>query len=90
MTPSTARYAVTDPRTVEERLDQAEEFIYARPADEDETALAYNWLLRGRSHVPESPMGERGKIPKTTVTAGPGEPVYLFLPGATVGTLAED
>ena len=49
----TARYAVTDAHAVEERLDRAEEFAYAGPASEDETALAYVWLLRGRSRVPE-------------------------------------
>ena len=78
LTPSTARYAVTDPRAVEERLDQAEEFVCAGPADEDETALAYVWLLRGRSHVPETPI-ERGLMLRGEWTAGPGKPSYRSL-----------
>ncbi len=72
LTFSTARYAVKEPRTVEERLDQAEEFVYVGPADEDETALAYVWLLRGRSHVPEVPIEGRGMVMQAEWTAGPG------------------
>jgi hypothetical protein len=56
---STARYAVTDPDAVRERLDQTEEFVSVGPADEDRQALAYVWLLTGRSRVPEVPV-ERG------------------------------
>jgi len=70
--PCTARYAVTDPRAVEERLDQAEEFAYAGPADEDGTALAYVWLLRGRSRVPEVPVTE-GMVLKTEWMSVSGE-----------------
>lgn len=75
----TARYAVKDPRAVEKRLDQAEEFVYAGPADEDETALAYVWLLRGRSHVPETPVEGRGLILRTDWMAESGEPTYRSL-----------
>jgi len=76
---STARYAVNDPRAVEERLDQAEEFVYAGPADEDEKALAYVWLLRGRSHVPEIPIERKGLMMRTDWTAGPGGLTYRSL-----------
>jgi hypothetical protein len=61
---STARYAVTDPDAVRERLDAAEEFVFVGPADEDRRALAYVWLLTGRSHVPEVPV-ERGLMLQT-------------------------
>jgi hypothetical protein len=61
----TARYAVTDPWAVEERLDQTEELICVGPADEDETALAYVWLLTDRSHVPEIPIEGEGLIMQT-------------------------
>jgi hypothetical protein len=74
----TARYAVIVPQAVEERLDQAEEFVYAGPASEDETALAYVWLLRGRSHVPEVPV-TRGLILRSEWTTMPGEPSYRSL-----------
>jgi hypothetical protein len=63
---------VTDPQAVEERLDQAEEFAYAGPADEDETALAYVWLLRGRSRVPEVPVTE-GMVLRTEWMSVSGE-----------------
>jgi len=76
---STARYTVKAPRAVEERLDQAEEFVYAGPADEDETALAYVWLLRGRSHVPETSIEGRGLMMKTDWIADSGEPTYRSL-----------
>jgi hypothetical protein len=75
----TARYAVKDPRAVEERLDQAAEFVYAGPAAEDETALAYVWLLRGRSRVPETPIEGRGLMLRGEWTTGPGEPAYRSL-----------
>ena len=76
---STARYAVKDPGAVEERLDQAEEFVYVGPADEDETALAYVWLLRGRSRVPEVPVEGKGLIMRTDWMAESGEPTYRSL-----------
>ena len=72
LTFSTARYAVQEPRTVAERLGQAEEFAYVGPAAEDETALAYVWLLRGDSHVPEAPIEGRGMVMQAEWTAGPG------------------
>ncbi len=75
----TARYAVTNPRAVEERLDEAEEFIYAGPDAGDSTALHYNWLLRGRSHVPETTIEGRGLAMRTEWTAGPGGPTYRSL-----------
>lgn len=76
---STARYVVTDPHTVEQRLDDAEEFVCVGPAGEDETALAYTWQLRGRSHVPESSIEGKGLMLRTEWTAGPGKPSYRSL-----------
>lgn len=74
----TARYAVAIPQAVEERLDQAEEFAYAGPAGEDETALAYVWLLRGRSRVPEVPV-TKGLMLRTEWMSSSGEPSYRSL-----------
>jgi len=59
----TARYAVKDHQAVRSRLDQAEEFMCIGPAEEDETALAYVWLLTGRSRIAQAPIrGEEGMI----------------------------
>ncbi len=66
---STARYAVTDPDAVRERLDQAPEFAFVGPADEDRKALAYVWLLTGRSSVPEIPVQGAGLMFQTQWTA---------------------
>ena len=82
---STARYAVTDPRPVKERLDRAEEFNFAGPDADDSTVLHYNWLLRGRSHVPEIPVEGKGLIMKINWVAGPGEPTYRSLGDVRLG-----
>jgi hypothetical protein len=76
--PCTARYTVTHPRAVEDLLDEAEEFVYAGPAEEDETALAYVWLLTGRSHVPEVPVA-KGIIQKTEWMSELGESSHRSL-----------
>jgi hypothetical protein len=47
--------------TYQERLDEAEEFLFVGPAAEDESADAYVWVLRGRSRVAEVPI-VRGQI----------------------------
>lgn len=88
LTFSTARYAVKEPRTVAERLGQAEEFAYVGPADKDETALAYIWLLRGDSHVPEAPIEGRGMVMQTEWTAGSDgtdRPTYRSLGDVRLG-----
>jgi hypothetical protein len=59
-------------------LDEAEEFVYAGPADEDETALAYVWLLTGRSHVPEVTV-IKGVIHRTEWISESGESIYRSL-----------
>jgi hypothetical protein len=74
-----ARYVVTDPWGVRERLDQAEELVFAGPDAEDPTALHYLFLQRGRARVPEIPIEGKGVIMKTDWTAGPGEPSYRSL-----------
>ena len=76
--PCTARYTVTHPRAVQDLLDQSEEFAYAGPADEDETALAYVWLLMGRSHIPEVPVA-KGVMLKTEWMSESGESSYRSL-----------
>ncbi len=48
-----ARYLVKSAQAVMERLGDAEEFNFAGPADDQPGAYLFNWLLRGRSHVPE-------------------------------------
>jgi hypothetical protein len=76
--PCTACYTVIHPRAVEDLLDEAEEFAYAGPAGEDETALAYVWLLTGRSHVPEVPVA-KGLIQRTEWISESGESSYRSL-----------
>lgn len=69
---SKARYFVTNHDAVRKRLDQAEEFIFVGPADEDRRALGYVWRLVGRSRVPEVPV-ERGLMIQTNLTDETGE-----------------
>mgnify|MGYP005842095519 CR=1 FL=1 len=51
----TALYRVANGNAVAERLDKAEEFHYAGHSADHPDALHFNWLLRGRSRVPEQP-----------------------------------
>ncbi|MBI3362128.1 MAG: DUF2384 domain-containing protein [Chloroflexi bacterium] len=61
-------------------LSEAEEFNYAGHSTEHPDALHFNWLLRGRSHVPENPDHEEGALMHTVEwTAGPGEPSFRSL-----------
>jgi hypothetical protein len=78
---SHAHFAVKDARTVADILTEAEEFNLAGPNADDPTALHFNWLLRGRSHVPESDeeMPPSSLIQGSDWMAGPGEPVYRSL-----------
>jgi hypothetical protein len=69
---------VTDPPAVEGRLDRAEEFVYVGPAGEDETALAYVWLLTGRSRVPEVAV-TKGMMLRTEWRSESGESSYRSL-----------
>ena len=76
----TAYYRVADGDAVAERLDQAEEFNFAGPSGDRPDALHFNWLLRGRSHVPEQPKPEREAIihdPQWFLE--PGSPKYRSL-----------
>jgi hypothetical protein len=50
-----AVYRVTDAEAVFQRLDGAEELVFAGDSDDYPGALHFNWLLRGRSRVPEQP-----------------------------------
>jgi hypothetical protein len=59
MKKKTVYYRVADGEAVAERLDLAEEFNFAGPSGDRPGALHFNWLLRGRSHVPEQPKPER-------------------------------
>ena len=51
----TAIYRVTDDEAVFQRLEATEEFVFAGDSETHRGALHFNWLLRGRSHVPEQP-----------------------------------
>lgn len=80
-----AEYIVRDATEVEDRLSEAEEFNYAGESEEGPGAEHFNWLLRGRSHVPEKPMPEKGALSlRTDWTAGPGEPTYRSLGDITL------
>lgn len=76
--PCTARYTVIHPQAIEDLLDEAEEFAFAGPAEEDETALAYVWLLTGRSHVPEVAV-TKGVIQRIEWISESGESSYRSL-----------
>jgi hypothetical protein len=80
-----AEYIVRDAQAVGDRLSQAEEFNYAGESEQGPGAEHFNWLLRGRSHVPEKPMPEKGALSlRTDWTAGPGEPAYRSLGDITL------
>lgn len=80
-----AEYVVRDAQAVMDRLNESEEFNDAGPSEEYPDAEHFNWLLRGRSHVPEKPMPEKGALAfRTEWTAGPGEPMYRSLGDITL------
>jgi hypothetical protein len=75
-----AYYRVADGEAVAERLDLAEEFNFAGPSGDRPGALHFNWLLRGRSHVPEQPRPEReALIHDSQWFLEPGSPKYRSL-----------
>ena len=53
-----AEYVVRDFQAVVGRLDSAEEFVDVGPSDDEPDATHFDWLLRGRSNVPETPAPE--------------------------------
>jgi hypothetical protein len=75
-----AHYRVYDGDAVAERLDEAEEFNFAGPSGDYPGALHFNWLLRGRSHVPEVPKPETEVIIHDSQWfLEPGSPKYRSL-----------
>jgi hypothetical protein len=71
---------VADGDAVAERLDLAEEFNFAGPSGDRPGALHFNWLLRGRSHVPEQPRPEReALVHDSQWFLEPGSPKYRSL-----------
>ncbi len=75
-----AHFTVRDPGAVADLLSQSGEFEAAGPSNEDPETQHFNWLLRGRSRIPEQPAPKKGALMiQTEVTAGPGEPVYRSL-----------
>lgn len=85
--PATAYYSVRNREAVFERLDQAEEFEFAGPASDDPEAWHFNWLLRGRSHVPEQriPESEGTIVMETSQWGLTGAPQYRSLGDVTLG-----
>jgi hypothetical protein len=78
--PAEAHGDVSDAFEVERRLDEAAEFVYTGPAEEDPETLSYTWLLAGRSNVPASvDQPKKGVILRSTWTLGPGEPIHVSL-----------
>lgn len=76
----TARYQVRDGRAVARILEAAEEFNYAGESSENPDALHFNWLLRGRSHVPHAPQPEGEALTYETYWfKDPGTTRYLSL-----------
>lgn len=69
------------PYEIEDLLDECIEFHYAGPSAKSPDALHYNWLLRGRSYVPENPNPMEGKavVLRTEVPLGPDQQSYISL-----------
>ncbi|MFQ5594006.1 MAG: hypothetical protein ACE5HA_07630 [Anaerolineae bacterium] len=75
-----ALYRVNDGDAVAEQLDEAEEFNFAGPSADYPDALHFNWLLRGRSHVPEGAKPEADAlIHESQWFLEPGSPRYRSL-----------
>ncbi len=80
-----AEYEVLNPDQVLACLDDAEEFVFAGESGSTPYADHYNWLLRGRSHIPEGPAWpEQALQIRSEWTAGPGQPSYRSLGDVTV------
>ena len=80
-----AEYIVRDAQAVADILREAEEFNDAGPSEADTRAEHFNWLLRGRSRVPEKPIPDKGAVAlRTDWTAGPGEPSFRSLGDLTL------
>lgn len=85
---ATARYRIRgDAHQVEAVLDDSEEFVHVGPSDEHPGALHYNWLQRGRSHVPqaEKKPERRALLLRTEWNEDPGKPSYLNLGDLSLG-----
>lgn len=81
-----ARYTVHDPNAVADILTESEEFSFAGFSEELPDAMHFNWLLRGRSHVPEKPMPDKDVVTLSAdVTTGPGRPTFRSLGDMTLG-----
>ncbi len=75
-----AHYQVRGGKTVVRLLKDAEEFNYAGQSSDHPNALHFNWLFRGRSHVPQAPRPEiEANIHETYWFAGPDTPRYRSL-----------
>ncbi len=69
------------PYEIEDILEECAEFNYAGPSAKSPDTLHYNWLLRGRSHVPENPNPTEVKsiILRTEIPLGPDQQSYMSL-----------
>jgi hypothetical protein len=79
---SRARYHLrAEAAEIEAALDATEEFINAGPSEEHPDALHYNWIQRGRSHVPKASrkFKKHSVMLRTEWTQGAGQPSYLNL-----------
>ena len=75
-----AEYEVLDLVQVQACLDEAEEFVFAGESDAKPEADHYNWLLRGRSHIPVNPDRPDYSLEfRSEWTQGPGQPSYRSL-----------
>ncbi|RME42433.1 MAG: DUF2384 domain-containing protein, partial [Chloroflexi bacterium] len=73
-------YRVYDSDAVAGQLDEAEEFHFDGPSADHPEALHFNWLLRGRSHVPEEPRPKtEGLVYNSQWFLEPGLPKYRSL-----------
>lgn len=85
---SRARYEIRgDPHAVEAALDASQEFVYAGPSEEHKGARHYNWLMVGRSHVPEATEKPKRALQLSTqFFEKPGGPHHLNLGDLSLGS----
>ena len=81
-----AEYKVLNLDQVLAVLDEAEEFVFVGESRSIPYGDHFDWLLRGRSHIPQGPdWPEHAFQMRSEWTAGPGQPSYRSLGDVIVG-----
>ncbi|MCB0064176.1 MAG: DUF2384 domain-containing protein, partial [Caldilineaceae bacterium] len=86
---ASARYRLKDMEAVMDALNATEEFVNAGESESTPGGEHYNWLHRGRSHIPEAESSPKHAIRhRIEWTEGPGHPSYRNLGDITVTDVA--